>query len=117
MHDIINNIGGANPTAITVYSSQGALIQNNYITNMYDNFSRASGIEIWTSIGTVTQFNTVISNSSPQSGGILHKNSSQHSNTLRYNFVDMTKSGSGGTYGVIVDDDGDGALPTPSTIM
>lgn len=109
VHDVTNNIGAANPTAITMYSSQGAVIQNNYITNMYDNYSRASGIEIWTSIGTVTQFNSVISNSTQQSGGILHKNSSQHSNTLRYNFVDMTKSGSGGTYGVIVDDDGDGS--------
>jgi hypothetical protein len=109
VHDITNNIGAANPTGITVYSSQGAVIQNNYITNMYDNYSRASGIEIWTSYGTITQYNSVISNSTQQSGGILHKNSSQHNNTVRYNFIDMTKSGSGGTYGLIVDDDGDGS--------
>jgi hypothetical protein len=109
VHDVTNNISGANPTAITLYSCQGALIQNNFVTNMYDNYSRASGIEIWTSTQTITQYNTVISKSSQQSGGILHKNSSQNSNTLRFNFIDMTASGSSGTYGMIVDDDGDGS--------
>jgi hypothetical protein len=106
VHDVTNNISGANPTAITIYSSQGALIQNNYVTNMYDNYGRASGIEIWTSVQTTTQYNTVVSNSSQQSGGILHKNASQNSNTMRFNFIDMTKSGAGNGYGMIVDDDG-----------
>jgi hypothetical protein len=108
VHDITNSIAGANTTAITFYSSQGALIQNNYITNIFDNTSRASGIEIWTSVQTVTQFNTVVSVSPQHIAGIQHKNSSQHSNTIRYNYVDMTRSGAGGTYGLNMDDDGDG---------
>jgi hypothetical protein len=105
IHDLTNNISGANPTGITLYSSQGALIQNNYITNLYDNYGRASGIEIWTSIQTVTQYNTVISKSAQQSGGILHKNASQYNNTIRFNYIDMTTSGTS-AYGMTVDDDG-----------
>jgi len=114
VHDLTNNIGGANATAITVYSSQGAVVQNNYITNLYCNFSRACGIEYWTSINAVTQFNTVISNSTQQFGGIFHKNASQHSNTVRYNFIDMTRSGTGDVSGMTIDDDGDGT--TTSTV-
>jgi hypothetical protein len=109
VHDITNTIAGANTTAITLYSSQGALIQNNYITNVFDSTSRASAIEVWTSIQTTTQFNTVISVSSQQIAGIQHKNASQHSNTIRYNYIDMTRSGSSGTYGINMDDDGDGS--------
>lgn len=114
IHDLTNNIGAANATGITVYASDGAVIQNNYLTNLYCNFSRACGIEIWTSINTVTQFNTVISNSTQQFGGIFHKNASQHSNTVSYNFIDMTRSGTGDVSGMTVDDDGDGT--TTSTV-
>ena len=109
IHDLTNNIGGANPTGITIYASDGAIVQNNRITRMFDNFSRASGIETWTSINTITQYNTVISASSQQIAGIQHKNTNQSTNVLRYNYVDMTLTGGlgSGAYGIGHDSDGD----------
>ena len=93
------------PPGITLYSSQGALIQNNYITNLYDNTGRASGIEIWTSIQTITQYNTVISKSTQQSGGILIRTPPNTTTPIRYNYIDMTTA-AGNAYGLTVDDDG-----------
>jgi hypothetical protein len=110
IHDNTNNLSGSNAAGITLYSSQGALIQNNYITNMYDNYNRSSGIEIWTSVQTITQYNTIVSAGSGQTVGIAHKNASQSNNTVRYNYIDMSKSGSGGAYATTMDDDGSGSV-------
>jgi nitrous oxidase accessory protein NosD len=59
-----NNISSENPTGITVFSCSGAVISNNYITNITDNYSRATGIETWMSNGTIIENNTIIGSSS-----------------------------------------------------
>lgn len=110
VHGITNQISGANTTGITMYSCDGAVIQNNYVTDIQDSTSRGTGIEIWTSTNCIIQFNSIVSTSPQHTGGIFQKNVGNRGNTYQYNFIDMTLTGRGGSGGLALDDDGDGTV-------
>jgi hypothetical protein len=112
VHKLTNEIQGANPTGITVYGCDGAVVQNNFVSDFLDTSSRACGIEYWTSINCVTQFNTVVSTNSQFTIGIAHKNVAQDNDTVRFNFIDMSATGANGVRAVCIDSDGDGTTTT-----
>lgn len=117
IHAMTNQIQGENTAAITLYACDGAIVQNNYITNIEDSSNRGVGIEAWTSINCIIQYNTVISTTTGHTGGIFHKNVAQYNNTIRYNYIDMSFAGgtANGAEGCIcMDSDGDGT--TTSTV-
>jgi hypothetical protein len=121
IHTFTNVPAGQNAAAITVYAVTGAVIQNNYITGITDSSDRATGMEIWNSDTCIVQYNTIISTSSQQVGGIFIKNQGNWNNTIRYNLVDLSASGAvgGSNAGACVNDDDDGgsnsAGPSSST--
>jgi hypothetical protein len=117
IHTFTNSIGGANATGITLYATTGGVIQNNYVTGITDTSSRATGIEIWNSDHVTIQYNTLISSSSQQVGGIFIKNEGNTNNTVRYNYVDLTASGAGdaGSGGLCCDDDAPDSVSSTST--
>jgi hypothetical protein len=92
IHGVTNQIAQENPTGITLYTCTGALVHNNYIANITDNYSRATCIETWNTDNSVIQYNTNIGSSS-QPGGIFIKNQGNYQNTVRYNHVDLTAAG------------------------
>ena len=92
VHDISNQASGTNPTHITIWSAQGALVQNNYVTGCVDTSNRGDGIEFWNNIGSVCEYNTVIGTST-MAGAVFFKNQGNYNNTLRYNYFDLTASG------------------------
>jgi hypothetical protein len=111
VHGITNTIPAANASGITIYSSDGATVRNNLVTGMSDTQNRSTGIEYWTSINAVTEFNSVISTNPTFHGGIVHKNVGQYDNVIRFNFINFSAAGPGnGQVSPIGGDtDGDGA--------
>jgi hypothetical protein len=93
IHQFTNVPSGQNPTGITLYATSGAVIQNNYITDISDASGRATGIEVWNTDNVTIQYNSVISTSSQQVGGIFLKNEGCYQATVRYNYVNLTASG------------------------
>jgi hypothetical protein len=112
IHRLTNQLVGTNPTGITAYSCDGAVIQNNFITDFLDTTSRSCGIEYWSSINCITQFNTVVSTNREFNIGIAHKNASQYNNVVRFNFINMTATGANDVRGINIDSDGDGSTTT-----
>jgi hypothetical protein len=108
IHTFTNSLGGANATGITLYATTGAVVQNNYITAVSDTTNRATAIECWNTDTVMIEYNTVISTSNQQVGGIFIKNQGGYNNTVRFNFVDLTLSGTGvsGSGGICIDDTG-----------
>ncbi|HUJ52608.1 MAG TPA: right-handed parallel beta-helix repeat-containing protein [Steroidobacteraceae bacterium] len=105
IHTFTNSLGGANATGITLYATTGAVIQNNYITGISDTSNRATGIECWNTDNVMIQYNTLISTSNQQVGGIFIKNEGNYQNTVRFNHVDLTASGTSvsGSGGICID--------------
>lgn len=118
IHDCVNNAAqnaGANAALITVYSSDGAILQGNKLANSSSTDGRASGVEIWTSKNCVSQLNTVTNIGCNSNGsGIGHKNSFQFGNTVSFNYIDLSMNGS--LYQGCVCVDEDGAAATVNTI-
>jgi hypothetical protein len=108
VHGLSNEISGANPTAITIYAGDGALVQNNFVTDFSDTTDRACGIEFWGSINCVAQFNTIVGTNSQLQGGLYFKNAGQYNNTVRFNYIDLGAHGNSAV-GIAVDSDGDGS--------
>ena len=110
VHTITNAIAAANSTAITIYSSNGAIAQNNKITDMSDSEGRADAIEFWTSQNSIAQYNTVIATGPGMYAGICNKNASNYNNTIRFNYIDLTLAGTGVNQGgIVMDSDGSGS--------
>ena len=116
IHAQTNMLSGANSTAITIYSSDGAIVQNNYITNLSDTTNRACGIECWTCINSIVQYNTVIGTSTQQHGGIQFKNANQYNNTIRYNYVNLPFADASGGATTAIGGDSDGSSATTFAI-
>ena len=102
-HGVTNQIGGENATCITMYTCHGAIIQNNYVTDITDNSNRATSIEFWNSDNCIIQYNTMIGSAS-QAGGFFIKNQGLYQNTVRYNYINMSASGTGANSGGICAD-------------
>jgi len=90
IHGGTNQITQENPTGITIEACDGALIQNNFITDLTDSTYRGMGIEQWTSVNSLIQYNTIVSTGNGLTGGIGIKNNANHDNTIRYNFIDLS---------------------------
>jgi len=98
--NISNSEGGANASAITLYATSGSLVHNNYIYNVADSANRGSAIELWNTDTSVVEYNTVISGTTlTMAAGILIKNQGLYQNTVRYNYVDLSRSGTGSVDG------------------
>jgi hypothetical protein len=108
IHGMSNEILAANPCGITIYASDGAIVQNNFVTDFSDTSSRACGIEFWASINCTTQYNTIVATNKQFTGGIYYKNAQQFDNTVRFNYVDLGIPGPG-AIGICLDSDGDGS--------
>jgi len=110
VHTITNTLPAANTTAITVYSSNGAIVQNNYVTDIQDTTVRGDAIEIWTSINSIVQYNTVIAQGVGMYAGIVNKNQWNWNNTIRFNYIDLTLAGTGANQGgIVMDSNGAGS--------
>jgi hypothetical protein len=108
VHGMSNEIQGANPCAITIYASDGAVVQNNFVTDFSDTSTRACAIEFWASINCTTQYNTVVATNKQLVGGVFYKNAQQFNNTVRFNYLDLGVPGPG-AIGIVLDSDGDGS--------
>jgi hypothetical protein len=69
------------------------LIQNNYVTDIVNSNNRNTGIETWSSVGTIVEYNTIIM-SNAGAGGFYAKNRGNSQITLRYNYVDLSAGSS-----------------------
>jgi len=98
LHGNLDDAGGANSTAITLYACNGALVYNNYITDIVNTTNRNSGIETWSSVGTQILNNSVVM-SAAGSSGIYVKNAGQQNITVAYNYVDCSAAPSLGGSG------------------
>jgi len=109
VHAMTNNIAAANATAITIYSANGAIVQNNYITDLSDTQGRADAIEFWTSINSIAQYNTVIATGQGMYAGIVNKNQWNWNNIIRYNYVDLTLAAPLSEGAIVMDSNGTSA--------
>lgn len=114
---LYNEVTEENPTYLTLYACDGALIQNNLMDGVVDDTTdRTSAFEQWASINSIIQYNTINSPSSPVYGGIFVKNANNNNNIIRYNFVNLTAAGAGSSAaGICIDDDAPNSYVTSST--
>jgi hypothetical protein len=96
IHSVTNTLANTNPTGLTIYSCDGALIQNNFITDIQDVQNRTTGIEVWTSVNCVVELNSVVS-AGNLCNGCYFKNTAQYNNTFRFNFIDVSAAGTNGS--------------------
>ncbi len=109
VHALTNTLAGANTTGITIYSANGAIVQNNYLTDIADSTTRGDAIEFWTSQNSIAQFNTVIAAGPGMYAGIVNKNASNFNNSVCYNYVDLTLAAPISQGGIVMDSDGGGS--------
>jgi hypothetical protein len=109
VHAITNTLPATNPTAITIYSANGAIVQNNYITDIEDTYTRGDAIEFWTSQNSIAQYNSVIATGLGMYAGIVNKNASNYNNIIRFNFLDLTLAAPISEGAIVMDSDGSGA--------
>jgi hypothetical protein len=114
---LYNEITEENPTYITLYSCDTALIQNNLMNGTVDDTtSRTTGFEQWSSVNSIIQYNTIQPPSAAVSGGVYIKNDSNNNNTIRYNYIDLTAAGAGSSAaGIVIDDDAPNTWASSST--
>jgi hypothetical protein len=106
LHAVTSTSAGSNSAGITCYTCDGALIENNYITDITNSNNRETGIEVWTSINTVFQKNDIIL-SAAGAGGIFAKNNFCWGQTIQQNFIDLR--GVSNPQGWVCDSDGTGS--------
>jgi hypothetical protein len=104
---LYNEISEENASNFTIYACIGLLVQNNLFNGAVDDTTdRTTLCEQWTSTGSIFQYNTMISQSGSVGGGLFLKNASNQNNTIRYNYIDCTLSGTNLTGSIVIDDDG-----------
>jgi hypothetical protein len=83
---LYNSIAEENPTFLTLYACEGALIQNNLMDGATDDSTdRFCAFETWATTGTVFQYNTVQLTQSSATCWFI-KNINNTTATIRYNY-------------------------------
>lgn len=90
IYDAAYTANGGNNCGMWIEHTTGALIQNNYLTEITnETYNRANGILVWDTQNATIQYNTVIQSDASMSGGICTKDSGCYSIIFRYNYIDM----------------------------
>jgi hypothetical protein len=87
---LYNQLGGANPSFITIYNSAAPVVQNNLgDATINDSSNRTSGIEFWACNNHLAQYNTLIMTAAG-CAGLYIKNVNQYNAQVRYNYFDLS---------------------------
>jgi Right handed beta helix region len=96
IHAVTDSSTGGNAAGITIYSCNGALVQNCYVTDIHSTSNRETGIETWNSVNTIIEYTTIIL-TAPEAGAFYAKNINNSCVTVRNCYFDLSGA-SGGQY-------------------